>query len=735
MYTLLVDEEKKISDLFISSRKICFLAGAGISIDPPSNLPSGLNFSKNLLKQIIPRQEFQKVANLMNKDKLDEIDNFLRFEQILGYLDDYDSEKTLQVLECFSNINTPNFNHFFLANMIKKKKTPVLTTNFDNLIEYALLESGVECGTIKLIIEEEDWQNVKDGFFNLYKIHGSLIDICRNKICYNTIQATLHQIIKNKGGKFELELWKYTIILKILKEYDLIVIGYSGLDDFDVMPSLWNIKSDRKIFWINHEKKLQVDNARIESIRETNGKILSKNDSDIYLLNFLKQKSRTPSNIYRINVNTKNFIKWFAKKYELQIAPRNQIRNNIKKFLLPNLDFKEKDKWFLTGKIFYDRNLFEESLNCYLESLNIAENDGDVNLQLKCLNELSSFNRKSTTTNSIYFAKKQLEIAKNKKIKIEEAKALNNISTINFEQNNENFSQVISQYEEALKIVDKLDNQEALKEKAMILNNIAAVYHKKGDDKKAEGFLEESKKITEELGDIWELTDCYNNIGTLFEEWGDISNNTQTSYYEVALKYYQKAESSSDKIGYKRGYARAIRNIASIYKQQGNLEHALSNYNQAHKIFTIYGYYYEQAECLVKQGTLFFKLRNIKLAIDFYQKAANIYKFTLDNNFIEDKLWNLAFLGTSLIEDSNLEEANVILTNAKEQYSTHNIYIPKLFTEILINLAIVNERLDQYEDAYTLFRKAFDLKSYEISTKQFLEFKLREIRKKITNSS
>ena len=110
----------------------------------------------------------------------------LRFEGVVGILQDTLDEE-LKIIGYYSECTTPNIQHFFIADMIKKGHF-VMTTNFDFLIEYALQQSGVPDNEIIPVISKKDFGKFQDpneqfrlGKKTLYKIHGSTKNIIKDE--------------------------------------------------------------------------------------------------------------------------------------------------------------------------------------------------------------------------------------------------------------------------------------------------------------------------------------------------------------------------------------------------------------------------------------------------------------------------------------------------------------------------------------------------------------------------
>ena len=106
--------------IFEPGAQYTFLAGAGISMDAPSNLPSAIAFVKKILEMCTLASESTFFAKESHK---------LRYELIVEYCHElFDAD--LVFLDYLELVNRPNPIHFFLASMLLNKQF-VITTNFD----------------------------------------------------------------------------------------------------------------------------------------------------------------------------------------------------------------------------------------------------------------------------------------------------------------------------------------------------------------------------------------------------------------------------------------------------------------------------------------------------------------------------------------------------------------------------------------------------------------------------
>jgi tetratricopeptide (TPR) repeat protein len=219
------------------------LFGAGISLDSPSNTPLGYNLIDELLKVTIHNDFLSKTESLISSHVDDtKIGRFLRFETLCESIEK--ATGSLGFLDFFSGYNQPNLNHLNLANLMSNGSI-LLTTNFDCLVEAASNTLGVNVSP-KAIPLDSSLKIKKNA---LYKLHGTAPNYSdQRKDNPNRKILTTIKGVSNPKSKEEISI----IISEVSKDYNLLIVGYSGLDDFDVSPAIRGSKSDKKIVWFNH---------------------------------------------------------------------------------------------------------------------------------------------------------------------------------------------------------------------------------------------------------------------------------------------------------------------------------------------------------------------------------------------------------------------------------------------------------------------------------------------------
>jgi tetratricopeptide (TPR) repeat protein len=234
-----------------SEEKYVFLVGAGVSMEAPSCIPSARELVKSLASVYAPQEALDALLALPN----------LRYEMLAEQIQ-AQADKELSYLDYFNDIKAPNLIHLFLAHAIVNGHD-VITTNFDYMIERALMQvlPVDRHADILPVITKDDFLNNKDpsalhahGKFPVYKIHGSKLNIVTGEKTTESLVTTISALGKNreKGKTFALEQFKQPAYANIVLQRTLVIMGYSGKDDFDIGPTLRSDLDIKQVIWIDH---------------------------------------------------------------------------------------------------------------------------------------------------------------------------------------------------------------------------------------------------------------------------------------------------------------------------------------------------------------------------------------------------------------------------------------------------------------------------------------------------
>jgi hypothetical protein len=270
---------KSLPDLSFS--KLVILAGAGISI--PSGIASGQMFNRLLIPQLLPEgmgaDSVMKPLMVPKIDRTDPRRDSLRFEQLVQVLRDY-ADPSLHIMDYLELSWIPSSLHHWLAKAIRQGAI-VLTTNLDSLIEVAFRE---RYGTTLIqILDPDDYRSFSSALGAkqaVFKLHGSLrrskyleqrldsgqpdnpqVDatLGASERAIETFGVTLDQVgyldvtPQGTAGEFLLPDHIQEALRQILPGRDMLVIGYSGSDDFDIKPSFRRLNAlYKRVVWIDH---------------------------------------------------------------------------------------------------------------------------------------------------------------------------------------------------------------------------------------------------------------------------------------------------------------------------------------------------------------------------------------------------------------------------------------------------------------------------------------------------
>lgn len=224
-----------------SPDRLVFLVGAGISMNPPTSLPTVYRF----VSEMVESCNVEPVLAETLIRSMTERPVSPRFEVLIDEL-----RKTRDPLLSVGRIFTSNgFNnvHAYLGDMLQRDAA-VLTTNFDNCIENAA--SPPEAGYSRIVFSGQDLVPFHTDGGVLAKIHGS------NSLAVDEnphLLITVHALARAKGGFRRFPVWR-DFIHSLLRDRLLIVFGYSGSDDFDLTPLLLETQPSAMV-WFDFEAK------------------------------------------------------------------------------------------------------------------------------------------------------------------------------------------------------------------------------------------------------------------------------------------------------------------------------------------------------------------------------------------------------------------------------------------------------------------------------------------------
>ncbi len=604
--------EEDAESLFSPKISYTFLVGAGISIPKPTALASARDIVRNLLEFCAPPEELE---NLLSLEKL-------RFELVIEKIQD-EIDGDLRFLDYLEDVTEPNLIHLFLGNAIIRGNY-VITTNFDYLIEFALmriLDKQWHNDIIPVITKEDFifYQNPKNLIQNnkypVYKIHGSKKNIVLDKDTRESLITTISALGKEReqGKTFAIEPYKKPTVFNIMNQNILVVLGYSGTDDFDIGPMLKELPFLKRIIWIEHSPPNKIEIRKIKDY-----KVLKDQENFSYTEKFLMDLSSTGEfEVILVKAHTENFIQtvlWpiflpHVSIKDLKLVEFEKSTPTFSEWIKP---LYEKvsiiKKYKLAIQLFYFLKQLESTTRCSERGITLADEHNNLSAKSYFLNFLGLVNQITGNYNkALKNHKEALQIDDSLEDLAGKAADYNNIGTIYLTWGN--YDGALENYYNALRIADEINDFSG---KIVNLNNIGRVSEIRGEFDQALTKYREGLKIAEKIGDLNKKAALLNNIGMIYGT---------SKEYNLALEQYKEALKISEQLGDLYGKIILENNIGRIYHESGNLDAALDQFFRTVDIAEQLGDLSKKAGCLNNIGSIYLAQGKLDLALEKYKKA------------------------------------------------------------------------------------------------------------------
>ncbi|MES2593211.1 MAG: tetratricopeptide repeat protein [Bacteroidota bacterium] len=315
--------------------------------------------------------------------------------------------------------------------------------------------------------------------------------------------------------------------------------------------------------------------------------------------------------------------------------------------LAQQLNFKKGiiDSYNNMGFVFFYKDDYSKTLECFFKALRIAED----------LKDISSVTTIQGNVGVIYMQQGNYSKALEsyfKALKIFEklgdmegvASNLGNIGFAYWSQGD--FPKALEYYFKALEIAESIGNKGIA---ANNFSNIGLAYWKQASYPKAINYYLMALRIDEELGDKNSQMLDLGNIGLVYSDQNDLK----------ALEYYSKALKIAEELGSKYGMALNIGNIGGVYDKIGDYSKALNYYLKGVKLFEELGI--KSGITTSNIGLVYQKLHDYPKALDYHLKALKISEELGDRSEISR---NMSSIGSLYTEIGKYTEAEQFLKKA-----------------------------------------------------------------------
>lgn len=593
--------------------KYTFFAGAGISMDSPSKIPCAIPIMKSIINSLTTDDNVRN--ELMKRDTRAGIDglykssgDYLRFEKLIEVVSSVDKE--LHILDAIKNYKSPNLNHYNLAQLAIDGNF-VFTTNFDDLIERAIIEMGQVPRTI---CSKKDYDNFSFDERNsipVFKLHGSYYRyIGRGKEKRNakeSIQATIRSIVSNKSTLL-LDPFKSSLIEKCVKKTKkLIFVGYSGSDDFDIVPSLLQMTLSN-ILWINHCDQFIYENVVDKYLEGESGR--SK---------LLRMFNKEPgSHVELYDIKTCYFLSNIGNIKNDDIKKTIPIKTTFESHIVNwSKELTEDEKLIVIGRLFRELGFYKRAISFFERIPCLSKLFVESRLCIHdCLCYMSNYSAALSLLESLKQINGIMETREYVDLLEGEAYVRYRI--------NYNDCKSESLFKEVL---NKAQKNSALRGSAM--NNYGLFLRDNGRVKEASYFFKKGYNYSVKHGDIDNA--CLNsiNLSNILFDQGDINNAELW-----ALKNLKQADLLGDH-----------RQISLVENQLANISYIRGEYNIAIQYCKSSierdVYLDNKSDSYVNEmliGQCYFELKDFKKAKEHYQESERLIRMA-DDKFFQYELY------------------------------------------------------------------------------------------------
>lgn len=216
---------------------------------------------------------------------------------------------------------------------------------------------------------------------------------------------------------------------------------------------------------------------------------------------------------------------------------------------------------------------------------------------------------------------------------------------------------------EIIKTEGKVPENDLVKQKVGVYNNIAGIYIQHKDFDSAIAYYQNALKLNNTIKNKVYESSITNNLGICYLEKGQ---------YDLADHYLLKSLSVRRELGDRRGEAQSLNNLAKIQYLKGNLNRSTEIFEEAYSVAQEIGNIHSSIISLESLSTLYDTLGNYKQAY----RAFKDFKTLSDSIFNQETTANIAvlereYLKTKEQEIDQLERENEL--SEKQRLKTQNL--------------------------------------------------------------
>jgi tetratricopeptide (TPR) repeat protein len=377
---------------------------------------------------------------------------------------------------------------------------------------------------------------IENGKYPLYKIHGAKKNVITNEDTSESLVTTRRALGKHRdpGETFTVETFKKPAVHNLLKNRILIVMGYSGSDDFDIGPMLKELPDLKKIIWIDHSFD---ETSVILKANKVNNPKLWENATKVDQI-LVEIRSDVDFEVLKIQANTQQFI--------------------------------EKDLWnlFCVGVPLASLSIDEEALK--FEDW-IKPYYSDISITQKYLFACSVYSEAQENDLVKRCAEKALTIETIKTSEFHYAYLLSMLAIVHITKFE--YEKAVEYYLQAL---EKFKHLKDDRETARILISLSMVYENMGRENLTLQYAEQAIPIAERQKMHAGLANLYNTLGFRYNK---------EKAYDKALAYLEKSNVEASKAGEIMIQGRNLHGMGVLYLNKGEIDKAIQKLEEALRVY------------------------------------------------------------------------------------------------------------------------------------------------------
>jgi tetratricopeptide (TPR) repeat protein len=521
----------------IKKGKVVFFVGAGVSANSPSNLPIASEMVDRIcmaiaLKANVSKYRLHQFISLVKN---------IRFEVFFEELYFEIGNSAFEVFDIFKR-GIPNPIHKFLSHALSLGNN-VVTTNFDVLIEQSC-KNKFQCNVIQ---KEKDFIYASsstvplDGY--LFKLHGSLP--LYGEIVSDELLASIRQV--GRG----LSHGKSLIIDRLLSEKMFIFLGYSGRDEFDIVPKFKNVPSIKRLHWVIHSSPgCELDQYVVELLKNIKG----------------------PSDY--LHYDTFDFVAKLAQEtgaagFPLVRSPRISIDDDVFCNWANTHSFSP---YLMMGGIL-DLAQQSHEADWFYHAI-LQASDAPIEVKTRSIIRLGINSRKRGKLDEAKrWADKSLTLAKESNNSVLIARAFNSLGVVARKQ--AKWSEAIKYYRAGIGLLEETSGHDVEDIAIMLEHNMAIALEKIGEREKALKHYQHIFSIEKGNGNVPGIALTLNNMGISYD-------NKQE--YSKAIECYNESIRLKKLVGDSYGLGQTYHNIGLVQEHLNRLTKAIYWYDRSLKI-------------------------------------------------------------------------------------------------------------------------------------------------------